>query len=62
GMETIAEGIETQQQLEKMRNFGCEFAQGYLFSGAVDARSAGMLIDRSLGTAETANASLDVSG
>jgi diguanylate cyclase (GGDEF)-like protein/PAS domain S-box-containing protein len=46
GMETIAEGIETQQQLEQMCSFGCEFAQGYLFSGAVDARSAEKLIDK----------------
>lgn len=45
-METIAEGIETQQQLEKMRDFGCELAQGYLFSGAVDVQSAGEFIDK----------------
>ena len=32
GLKTIAEGIETQAQLEKMRNMGCHDGQGYLFS------------------------------
>jgi len=32
GMETIAEGVETQQQLEFLRRHGCDFYQGYLFS------------------------------
>jgi diguanylate cyclase (GGDEF)-like protein len=31
---TTAEGIETQPQLEKLRNCGCTEAQGYLFSPA----------------------------
>ena len=31
-MKVIAEGIETPQQLEKLRNLGCDFGQGYLFS------------------------------
>ncbi|MGH9947333.1 MAG: putative bifunctional diguanylate cyclase/phosphodiesterase, partial [Pyrinomonadaceae bacterium] len=28
----IAEGIETKEQLQKLRTLGCEFGQGYLFS------------------------------
>ncbi len=32
GMTTIAEGIETQEQLELVRAEGCTHAQGYLFS------------------------------
>ena len=31
GMVTTAEGIETQEQLEILRGFGCDLAQGYLF-------------------------------
>ena len=32
GMDVIAEGIETQRQLDSVRQLGCEFGQGYLFS------------------------------
>jgi EAL domain-containing protein (putative c-di-GMP-specific phosphodiesterase class I) len=31
-LETVAEGIETVQQLARMRREGCERGQGYLFS------------------------------
>lgn len=33
----IAEGIETPTQLARLRQLGCEFGQGYLFSPAVPA-------------------------
>jgi EAL domain-containing protein (putative c-di-GMP-specific phosphodiesterase class I) len=29
---TVVEGVETQQQLEKVREWGCTEMQGYLFS------------------------------
>ncbi|MBD2627883.1 putative bifunctional diguanylate cyclase/phosphodiesterase [Trichormus variabilis] len=31
GINVVAEGIETQTQLEKLKELGCEFGQGYLF-------------------------------
>jgi EAL domain-containing protein (putative c-di-GMP-specific phosphodiesterase class I) len=34
-LQTIAEGIETAEQLELVRRLGCELAQGYLFSRPV---------------------------
>ena len=32
GIETVAEGIETQEQADRMRSVGCAFGQGYAFS------------------------------
>ncbi|MDY6783019.1 MAG: EAL domain-containing protein [Cyanobacteriota bacterium] len=32
GMDVVAEGIETLEQLEKLRLFGCELGQGFLLS------------------------------
>lgn len=37
GIKTIAEGVETQGQLNLLKSFGCDYAQGYLFSPAVPA-------------------------
>ncbi|WP_295894400.1 EAL domain-containing protein [uncultured Vibrio sp.] len=35
GLEVTAEGIETDAQLEKLRGFGCEEGQGWLFAKAM---------------------------
>ncbi|NBD94906.1 MAG: EAL domain-containing protein [Gammaproteobacteria bacterium] len=37
GMLTVAEGVEHRDQLDLLRQFKCSFAQGFLFSRAVDA-------------------------
>jgi PAS domain S-box-containing protein len=36
GLKVVAEGVETQAQLDLLRQLGCERAQGYLFSKPVD--------------------------
>ena len=40
-LQTVAEGIETQEQWSTLQGLGCEFGQGYLFArpGAADAIS-----------------------
>src|SRR5215213_1211841 len=40
GMEVIAEGIETEEQLAQLRALSCGFGQGYLFSTPLAAESA----------------------
>jgi EAL domain-containing protein (putative c-di-GMP-specific phosphodiesterase class I) len=45
GMDVVAEGVETAQQADELRALGCEFAQGYYFSQAVDMTTAGRLIE-----------------
>jgi len=37
GMATLAEGIETPEQLEKLRDLGCDLAQGYLMARPLNA-------------------------
>jgi EAL domain-containing protein (putative c-di-GMP-specific phosphodiesterase class I) len=35
-METVAEGVETLEQLNKLRHLGCNHIQGFIFSKAID--------------------------
>jgi diguanylate cyclase (GGDEF)-like protein/PAS domain S-box-containing protein len=39
GLQTVAEGIETERQLAELRLLGCIAGQGYLISPAVDAEA-----------------------
>jgi diguanylate cyclase (GGDEF)-like protein/PAS domain S-box-containing protein len=40
GATAIAEGIETEAQLQKMCEFGCDLGQGYFFSGPLSPETA----------------------
>ncbi|HIJ74764.1 MAG TPA: EAL domain-containing protein, partial [Candidatus Hydrogenedentes bacterium] len=40
GMNVIAEGIENEDQLRQLRDLGCEYGQGYLFSPPIDTKAA----------------------
>lgn len=52
GMEVVAEGVETEEQLDFLRNIKCDYGQGYYYSKPVDMDSARNIIE-GLGT--TAN-------
>ena len=37
GLEVLAEGVETKEQAEYLKNIGCDFMQGYYFSRPIPA-------------------------
>jgi EAL domain-containing protein (putative c-di-GMP-specific phosphodiesterase class I) len=46
GMSVIAEGVETEEQLEFLRGINCEYAQGYYFSHPIDIEGVQYLINK----------------
>lgn len=46
GIEVVAEGIETQGQWQILREMGCDYGQGYLFSRPVDFDKACHLLQQ----------------
>lgn len=44
GLETVAEGVETEVQREVLADLGCDYAQGHLFSRPLAAAEARALI------------------
>ncbi len=46
-MRVVAEGIETDEQLQMLRSLGCEYGQGFLFSKPMDAAKARLLLEGS---------------
>lgn len=43
-IDVVGEGVETPKQLAALGEFGCDYAQGFLFSPALDGAGAGRLI------------------
>ena len=50
GLEVVAEGVETEQQLDVLRALECDFAQGFLFSRPVPATELRSLYGLQLST------------
>ena len=48
-VEVLAEGIETDEQLSRLRALGCDLGQGYLFAPAVAAAEVAALATRRFG-------------
>lgn len=46
GMETIAEGVETRNQLNQLQALNCNQAQGYLFARPLERKAAEVLLSR----------------
>jgi EAL domain-containing protein (putative c-di-GMP-specific phosphodiesterase class I) len=44
GMSVVAEGVETIEQNDLLRDLNCEYGQGYFFSRPVDAATATELL------------------
>jgi diguanylate cyclase (GGDEF)-like protein len=45
-LKVVAEGVETEGQLRLLMGMGCNYAQGFLFSKAVDAEAVDALLKR----------------
>ncbi len=45
---TVAEGVETRSQLDKLIEIGCNFGQGYLFSRPCDLATASKILQNGL--------------
>jgi diguanylate cyclase (GGDEF)-like protein/PAS domain S-box-containing protein len=47
GLDVIAEGVETNEQVQILRELGCQQAQGFLFSRPVTSKEAAVLLSES---------------
>ncbi|MBA3582133.1 MAG: EAL domain-containing protein [Gammaproteobacteria bacterium] len=45
-LDVVAEGIETAEQLRKLRSLGCEYGQGFYFSPAMSSEQAEVLMQK----------------
>ena len=43
-LQVVAEGVETEAQLALLREYGCQYVQGWLFAPALDAEAAQKLL------------------
>ncbi|HEX5719821.1 MAG TPA: EAL domain-containing protein [Thermoanaerobaculia bacterium] len=45
-MQVVAEGVETEGQLQRLRDMKCDYGQGYLLCHALDAEGIDLLLER----------------
>ena len=58
GIDVVAEGVETAEQLAQLRALGCKYGQGYIFSQPLDGEEAGKCIAEAVSARQ--NSSLPV--
>ncbi len=51
GLKVVAEGVETEEQLEHLKDLQCAYGQGFLFSHPITAQATEELIGESAGAA-----------
>lgn len=49
GMDVVAEGIETREQHQLLRELGCRYGQGYLFARPLRAADVTQLLQLPMG-------------
>jgi EAL domain-containing protein (putative c-di-GMP-specific phosphodiesterase class I) len=45
GMDVIAEGIETDEQLAYLQRLGCDYGQGYLFAKPIESNAVAIMLE-----------------
>jgi EAL domain-containing protein (putative c-di-GMP-specific phosphodiesterase class I) len=50
GMQVVAEGVETEEQLEQLRLLKCQYGQGFLFSKPLAVTDADLFVLNSVRT------------
>ena len=58
GFNVVAEGVETQHQVEQLKKWGCEFAQGYLYAKPLEPEAAWQFLLENLKVANAAKNAL----
>ena len=58
GLQVVAEGAETEAQIQQLKQLGCEMVQGFYYSPPVSANDAFSLLLRDYGTGVHAQAAL----
>ena len=51
GMEVVAEGVETPEQLSSLKDLGCAFVQGFFYAAPMDTLRAGVYLERQVAAA-----------
>jgi len=46
GVDVVAEGVETEEQLAELKRLGCHRAQGYLLAAPMDAEAVTRMLEK----------------